>query len=202
MAMVAASLLPAADLSLLYHNIASAYDLRIAVGSQLDTIGQWVGVDRQLTTPLTGVYFSFDLPTVGLDEGLWLGPYDLETGLIQLPDQYYRVLIESRILDNYWDGSSPDAYTLANIVFSSFGYFIFIEDLSNLSVYIGLAGSTPPSGIVMALLTTGKLDIKPATVKVAGYLTQSGNNPMFAFNLHNAHFAGFDTASWATITVT
>lgn len=200
MAMVAASLQPAADLSLTYHNITSAYDLRTAVGKQLDVLGQWVGVSRELTAPLAGVYFSFDTVSVGFDEGLWLGPYDVTTGLVQLPDQYYRVLIASHILDNYWDGSLIDAYILADVVFSSFGYSVFIEDLANLSIYIGLLGSAPPPAIVMALLTSGKLDIKPATVKVAGYLTQADAGPMFAFDLNNIHFAGFDVGTWATIT--
>jgi hypothetical protein len=34
------------------------YDLDTAIGQQLDIIGQWAGVTRNLNTPLTGVYLT------------------------------------------------------------------------------------------------------------------------------------------------
>ena len=98
-AMLAASVQPSADLAALYTTIPQLYDVDLAVGTQLDTIGQWVGITRALTTPLSGVYFAFDTANVGFDQGVWQGPYDPTTGLTSLPDDMYRLVLKVRQTD-------------------------------------------------------------------------------------------------------
>jgi len=49
-----------ADETATISSIIGLYDLDTAVGSQLDTIGLWVGQSRDLLEPISGVYFSFD----------------------------------------------------------------------------------------------------------------------------------------------
>lgn len=198
-AMVTASCQPSADLVTLYQAIPLLFDVDVAVGEQLDVVGQWVGVSRNLDTPLTGVYFAFDTADVGFDQGVWMGPHDPVSGLTSLPDDYYRVLIKVRILNNHWNGSKPDAYVLVNAIFSVLGYTFFIEDPCNLTVNLGLIGTGPPSGIVQALLTSGKFNIKPATIRIANYIYQTTTGPLFAFDINNAHFSGFDIGGWANI---
>lgn len=196
---VAAACQPLADISALYAQIPALYDVDVAAGQQLDVVGQWVGVSRELTTALAGVYFAFDTEGVGFDQGVWLGPYDPITGLVSLPDDFYRIVIKSRILNNHWNGSKEDAYTLANAIFSSLGFQLYIEDHSDLSIDIGLVGSSVPSSMVQALLTSGKFDIKPAGVRVSNYFYGSAPGKIFAFDINNDTFGGFDEGSWATV---
>ncbi len=199
MAMVGASCQPSADLVAMYATIPLLYDADTAIGAQLDVVGQWVGVNRNLSIPLTGVYFSFDTDGVGFDQGVWMGPYDQVTGLVSLPDDYFRMLIKVRILNNHWNGSKSDAYTLVNAIFSVLGYTFFIEDPSNLTINLGLFGSGPPAALAKALLVSGKFDIKPATIHIAEYIYQSVSGPIFAFDINNSMFAGFGTGGWATV---
>jgi hypothetical protein len=198
-ALVAATCQPNVDLIALYSTISALYDVDTAVGEQLDVVGQWVGVSRDLNEPLTGVYFSLDTVGAGLDQGIWQGPFDSSTGLVSLPDEYYRILIKVRILNNHWNGSKENANILVNNIFSAIGYTFFIEDPSDLSMRLGLIGSGPPTALATALLLSGKFNIKPAGVHIASYIYQSAPGPIFAFDLNSTLFAGFDSGAWATI---
>lgn len=198
-AMLAASLQPSADLIAIYNRIPLLYDVDTAVGSQLDVVGQWVGVDRNLTIPLVGIYFALDTPYLGFDQGVWQGPFDPTTGLTLLPDDLYRILIKVGILNNHWDGSISSAYVLINSIFTGFGYSVYIEDHCNLTMSIGIFGAGVPSGTIEALLTTGKFDIKPAGVKISSYFYQSAPGQIFAFDLNTSVFGGFGSGNWATV---
>ncbi|MFK0376494.1 DUF2612 domain-containing protein [Pandoraea sp. NPDC090278] len=81
------------------------FDLDSAVGVQLDAIGLWVGVSRNIKAPLAGVYFSFDIKGVGFDQGVWRGPFDPDTGVVALDDDTYRLVLRARIGANHWDGT-------------------------------------------------------------------------------------------------
>ena len=74
---VASCFLGAGDASV---SLTKEFDLDSAIGAQLDVIGEWVGVTRDIPTPLTGVYFAFDTAGLGFDEGAWQGPFDPDTG--------------------------------------------------------------------------------------------------------------------------
>jgi hypothetical protein len=197
MDMVLATCQPAADLINLYTAIPGLYDLDNAEGAQLDVIGQWVGVSRYLSTPLAGVYFAFNTANVGFNQGIWKRRFDPDTGLISLPDDYYRILIRVRILNNHWDGTKASAYNLFNILFTTLGYHFFIEDPADLSIRLGLIGPDVPPALLMALFLEGSLDVKPIGVHISGYLYQTAPGPLFAFNLNSAFFAGFNTGGWA-----
>lgn len=199
MAMLAATLQPEADLIALLNQIPGLYDLDVAVGQQLDVIGQWVGVSRQLTGPLTGVYFGFDDATVGFDQGVWQGPYDPTTGIVSLPDDYFRVLIAVRVLNNHWDGSIPDAYAIANSAFASLGFNILIVDNNDLSMDLGVVGATMITALSKQLLLSGKFDIKPVGVHIKNYFYSSAAGPLFGFDISSTSVAGFDVGNWATI---
>jgi hypothetical protein len=200
-ATVTASVQGWADITALENQIPLLYDVDNAVGEQLDIIGQWVGVTRNLKLSIAGIYFAFDTANVGFDQGIWQGPYDPDTGLVQLPDTHYRILIKATILNNVWNGTTDHAYTLANSVFQIFGYSLFIEDPSNLTMNLGLVGQGAPDALTLALFTGGYLNIKPAGVHISSYFTQFTPGPLFAFDLNDGvKFSGFDLGTWAKVT--
>lgn len=199
MAMVAMAVQPLVDSQVTVGSMLGMFDVDFALGEQLDYIGQWVGVSRYLQTPLTGVYFSFDTPGLGFDEGTWFGPFDPATGLVTLADEAYRTLIRARIANNQWDGTIPGAYAFMSQVFP--GNTFFIQDNQDMTMWVGLVGSVPLDAVTYALLTNGYLNIKPVGVRILGYLQPSVlGSPLFGFDVTNNTIAGFDNGSWATIT--
>lgn len=176
------------------------YDLDTAIGNQLDVIGIWVGISRYLKTPIEGTFFSFDIQGVGFDEGVWYGPFDISSELTRLPDEFYRLVIKVRILNNHWNGTKAQMYEFIQTLFAPYGYFFFIDDNADLSINLGLVGMGPPTALLIALLTGGGFDIKPAGIRIRNYMYQSINAPIFAFDMNTAYFAGFDAGGWATLT--
>ena len=199
-AMVEAVTKPLLETTNIEQQYSALYDVDFAIGQQLDVVGQWVGVTRDLKTPLQ-IYFSFDVEGLGFDQGLWKGKFDPATGITKLDDFHYRLLIKARILNNAWDGSIENAYQLASIVFSTYNLVLFIEDYADLSMSIGLAGTGIIDSVIFALLTEGYFRIKPAGVRIRNYFTASVPGPLFAFDLNDGiNFAGFDSGVWAKIT--
>lgn len=94
------------------------FDLDVAVGVQLDAVGEWVGISRNVNTPLTGVYFSFDTVALGFDQGVWKGPFDPDTGVVSLDDDTYRLLIRAKIGANNWDGTLGSSAAILNSIFN------------------------------------------------------------------------------------
>lgn len=196
MAMLAATCQLQADLVATYASIPALFDLDVAVGSQLDVVGQWVGISRNLSTPLTGVYFAFDTLEVGFNQGIWKGPFDPSTGLVALPDEFYRLVLRSRILNNQWEGNKPSAETLMNVVFAPYGYTFLLIDPSNLTMEMALIGPTP-TALLLAMFKGGLFDIKPVGVQMGHYYYSV--EPAFAFNINSAIMSGFNSGNWAMI---
>lgn len=194
-AMVSATVQPFADMKALFELIPLLYDVDVAVGEQLDVVGELVGVSRNLSAPLTNVYFAFDTANVGFDSGIWKGPYDPDSGLIALPDEFYRLVIRARILNNNWNGSKESIYALASVVFAPYGFTYYVEDHGDLSIGIGLLGLTTPPPILTALLNSGALDTKGVTIQITSRVAQQG--PVFSFDLDTLLFQGFDSGVWA-----
>ncbi|MBC7074652.1 MAG: DUF2612 domain-containing protein [Syntrophomonadaceae bacterium] len=171
------------------------FDLDVAVGEQLDFIGQWVGISRNLKTPITDVFFSLDIAP-GLDSGIVWTPYTPTQGLEQLPDDQYRLVIRARILNNQWDGSLTQAYAIYDALFAGSALVPFIQDNADLTMYIGLTGAIPDA-LTLAMLTQGLLNAKPGGVRVLSYVTPSANAPIFALDVQNTSFAGLDSGAIA-----
>lgn len=189
-ALVAALSQPLADAAALAKSMSTIFDVDTAVGQQLDFVGQWVGLTRNLRVPITGVFFSLDIYP-GVDQGIVWTTFTPTSGLEQLPDEQYRVALKARILNNQWNGSLSQAYQIYNTLFSSSSYVPFIQDNGDLTIYIGLAGKIPDA-LTLAMLTQGMLDVRPAGVQVVAYVTPSANAPIFALDIQNANFAGVD----------
>lgn len=186
----------AVDRRSLLASIPELYDIDAAVGQQLDRIGEWVGVSRKLSLPLTGVYFSFDTAGLGFDQGTWLGPFDPTSGLVSLPDEQYRILLYATIAANNWDGTVPTAYAAWNTIFAPLGYSILIEDNQNMTMDVVLVGPSPDA-VTLALFTGGYLNLRPAGVGINNYYLPSvPGSPVFGMDVETASIAGFDVGGW------
>ncbi|WP_322073321.1 DUF2612 domain-containing protein [Burkholderia cepacia] len=194
-AVLGALVQPLVDQMNLLASMPGKFDLDVAVGDQLDTIGVWVGVSRRIRTPLTGVYFSFDIAGLGFDQGAWKGPFDPDTGLTILDDDTYRLVIRAKIGANHWDGTLEQSAAILNSIFGA-GTHVYIEDHQDMSMTIGIAGKVPPATF-LALLSGGYIPLKPEGVRVNyTIVTTVDGSPLFGFDMSNQLVAGFDVGAW------
>lgn len=183
---------PFADDIAVMASLPALFDLDVAAGTQLDVVGLWVGVTRNISVPLTGVYFSFDTVGLGFDQGTWYDPFNPTTGLVILSDQAFRTLIRARIANNQWDGTIPGAYDVWNVLFAGTDTGILIQDLQNMHMLFALTG-TIPDAVTLALFTEGYIGLVPAGVTVDAYLTPAASDvPYFGFDVENSAISGFD----------
>lgn len=188
-----------ADNQALLAKLSGYFDLDQAVGVQLDRVGLWVGVSRNLPIPLTNVYFAFDTANVGFDQGTWWNPSQPQTQLDVLPDDAYRTLLRARIAANNWDGSVPGAYTIWDTLFGVVGSSLLIQDNQNMSMEMALLGPLPDA-VTLALLENGLLNIKPVGVAINYYWTPSvPDTPYFGFDVENSSISGFDVGAWGQL---
>lgn len=187
-----------ADLQQVAQTFPALFDIDNAAGVQLDATGEWIGAPRDLNIPLTGVYFSFDTAGLGWDEGTIFGQFDPNTQLDILPDDSYRQLLYAKIANNHWDGTIPTAYQFMQPVFPNNTFFI--QDNQDMSMLIGVIGSSPLNAVSYALLTGGYLQLKPDGVRINGYVTPSvPGAPLFGFDVENSLISGFDVGCIALI---
>ncbi len=186
-----------ADLQNTLAGMPGLFDLNVAVGSQLDAVGLWVGLSRKLSVPISGVLFSFDTPAVGFDQGNWQGPYDPPAGLVSLDDRTYRQLLLAKIGANRWDGTLSTADAILNSVFNRFFTYIFLQDNGDMSITLGVSGMIP-SALLLALLATGQLVVKAEGVLLSTQVTSVNFAPLFGFDVSNSFIAGFDRGAWGT----
>ncbi|AOI98090.1 hypothetical protein WS66_20775 [Burkholderia sp. LA-2-3-30-S1-D2] len=118
-AVLGALVQPLVDQMNVLQSMPGKFDLDDAVGVQLDDVGLWVGVSRKIRTPLTGIYFSFDVAGLGFDQGIWKGPFDPDTGLTVLDDDTYRLVIRAKIGANHWDGTLESSAAILNSIFGN-----------------------------------------------------------------------------------
>lgn len=180
-------------------SIPAAFDLDFAIGAQLDAVGLWAGITRQVKTPLS-VYFSFDLSGLGFDQGNWQGPFDPNSGLTSLDDETFRILIRAKIAANSWDGTIPGAAAAYANLFGNSGSYIFIQDNQDMTMTIGVSGAIP-SALIVSLLTGGYLPLKPEGVRVIYLIPSVNNTPLFGFDVENKYISGFDVGSWGVSSI-
>lgn len=174
------------------------FHLDEAEGVQLDAVGEWIGVTRYLTTPLVGVYFSWDDTTLtGWESGTWKALFDPDSGLTTLPDDAYRSLLRARAVANAWNGSMPSAAEIWEAVFGV-GQTVIIQDNQDMSMIVGFVGS-PLGAVQQALLTGGYIPLKPAGVRITYYAVSVDTNPLFGWDADTPVLNGWEVASWPQI---
>lgn len=188
---------PMVDLQNALGGMPAKFDLDNAVGVQLDDVGLWVGISRNVPVPLSGVYFSFDTVGLGFDQGSWKGPFDPDTGLTRLDDETYRLVIRAKIGANHWDGTLGSSKAILDSIFGG-GTFVFIQDNQDMSMTIGIAGQIP-SAVFLALLANGIIPLKPEGVGInIVIVTSVDGSAIFGFDVQNDLIAGFDVGAWGT----
>jgi len=197
MAVVEALAQPMVDLQNVLDSMPGKFDLDNAVGVQLDDVGLWVGISRNVSVPLSGVYFSLDTVGLGFDQGSWKGPFDPDTGLTRLDDETYRLAIRAKIGANHWDGTLGSSKAILDSIFGG-GTFVFIQDNQDMSMTIGIAGVVP-SAVFLALLANGLIPLKPEGVRINIVIVTSVDGaPIFGFDMSNNLVAGFDAGAWGS----
>lgn len=197
-ATVAAGVSPLVKIQSIFKDLVAAFDIDSAAGVQLDAIGQWVGRSRRIDTPLVGVYFSWDdTASDGWESGVWKDTYDPDSGLVDLPDDAYRLLLKAKVAANNWDGTIPQAYDVWTTAFGTDTYLL-IQDNQNMSMVVGIAG-VPLSIVEQALLTNGYIPLKPEGVRIQYYAVAPAEGSLFAFDVaEGSAMAGWDHGQWAT----
>lgn len=195
-ATVSTSVSPFAKIQEVLLSLPTAFDIDTAVGVQLDALGIWIGRSRRIDTPLVGVYFTWDdLASDGWDSGIWKGPFDPDSGLVDLPDDSYRVLLKAKIAANRWDGTIPGAYAIWATIFTN--SHLIIQDNQDMSMVVGIAGQ-PMSIVDQALLTNGYIPLKPGGVRIQYYAVAPAVGQLFAWDVDaSSALAGWDAGQWA-----
>ena len=197
---------PLVDAQDMLAKLTADFDIDTAVGVQLDVVGQWVGRTRYVHVPLTGVYFSFDLPEqrVGFDQGVWFGPYDTTEGVKALDDDTYRMVLKLQAIANHWDGTIPSLADELDRVFPG----IVIVDKGDVPTGLMTMEVLIPSNMVTTLLLSvleQDFPIKPSGVRVFFTETTVLTTPIFAFDatlVPDGPLGGFDESSWGEIVLT
>lgn len=175
-----------------------AFDLYTAVGSQLDILGEIVGVSRVLPFPLGG----------------GLNPV--------LDDDYYRIAIIAKCLFNIWKGTKNEIYDFWRRWLPE--YPILIQDNQNMTMsvlVIGMPTGTDDvtlfgydsatvdisgydigywegfQGVLREMVLNGYFVPKPAGVLVNYAFI---DYPVFAYDLDNDYFKGYDQGTWPAFT--
>lgn len=168
-ATVEATVAPFSKVQQVLRSMVPAYDVDTAVGQQLDRVALWIGVTRRIAIPIDGYYFTWDdVASDGWDNGVWKGIGDPDAGFVDLPDDLFRILIQSKILANQWRGDIPGAYEILAVAFGV-GSSITITDNQNMTMTVNIAAGSIPAA-KKALLTGGYIPIRPAGV-LANYVT-------------------------------
>ena len=153
----------------LAETIDSLFDLDNAVSDRLDTLGTIIGVDRV-------VKFT---PTDGSST--------------QLPDDYYRVVLKSKIAKNLWDGKPQSLIPLWSVLVPNGR--IMVKDNQDMTMDVFVAGEVPL--MIRDLVKYGYVVPKPQSVGIRYYFFSYGDKPVFGYDLDSTYISGYDKAVWA-----
>ena len=186
---ISLSVQPFSDTISLLQNLYESFELNNAVGDQLTRLGYLVGVSRYVNVPLTGIYFSLDSATLGLDQGSMQGPYDPTSGLTALPDDIYLSIIQATILLNTWDGSIPGLDKALNPLLEG----LVIWDSGTREMFYGLT-TTQTIPILTEMFLQGYFSLAPAGVSVLPpVITTPNGTPFFGLDAETVSVSGLDT---------
>jgi hypothetical protein len=169
------------------------FDLDVAVGQQLDIVGQWVGASRYLKVPAAVDWFTWGGDAAhGWGHGYWFGPYESGSTLNALSDADYRAYLKATILANHWDGSISGAYAILAALAP--GATFYISDGGDMSMSLYIPPSLTP--VQKSLITENYVNIKPAGVRLNIY--NQAPPVIFAWDSPTpaAQFGGWGTGNW------
>jgi hypothetical protein len=167
---------PMVNLGNLYLGLIDGLDIDLAVGDQLDILGEWLGWDRNApsydgSVPLTSQWVK-------------------EAHRDPMNDTNYRALLKSAIQLNHWDGTIQGMYD----VWNSLGVGpIIVQDNQDMSLGVIFLGSL--NGLIPYFLYN--LVPRPAGVGIKYYTTGApAGQPTFGFGLENSTISGYGVGYW------
>ena len=177
-------------------SMVNAFDLPVAQGVQLDQIGQWVGISRNIDVPITVQGFSWNVQGLGWGQANWGD--STSASITELDDGTYRQLIYAKIGANKWNGNANSAQSILQAAFSATsGVNVALDDNQNMTISFYLTGQ-PISNVMQAVLQQGLLPLKAAGVAITGYFASSSiGAPLFGLDFENAYISGLDVGAWA-----
>jgi hypothetical protein len=158
---------PIDDLTTCIQQFNAAYDIDVAVGKQLDAIGELVGASR--TVPFQ--------PSGGVSP--------------VLDDATYRILLYATIAKDHWDGTILSLYQIWRHLFP--GGVLGVQDNQNMTANITIAGSF--TSIEQDLIANGFIIPRPEGV-LYNPPTAPVTGPFFGFDLETLVISGFDVGKW------
>ena len=166
------------DITALLQSLPAQFDLDVALGSQLDVDGQWIGFSRTIGGVLLVQFFGFADDATALTFGELgspsIGGRFLELGedtssTATLADPEYRLLLRAKILQNDWDGSVAEfEAAIADII----GIPTTVVDPGTRVVLIMPSAAVDP--VLSQLLTTYDLIPRAAGVRYQFVFPQTG----------------------------
>ena len=190
---------PLIDVNASLDNLVTAFDIDNAVGKQLDILGEWIGRTRIVSQPISGVYFSWDTDGLGLDQGVWQGPYDPDSGFTSLSDDTYRIILKAKIAINNWNGQNGTLPDILDNVLAGSGVSMQVVDNQDMSISILILPEIEFANVSLELISAikqGYLTVKAAGVRVKEMVMPSDGSRLFAFDTDTQYLAGFDQGSW------
>ncbi|WP_241591340.1 DUF2612 domain-containing protein [Rosenbergiella epipactidis] len=190
---------PLIDVNASLDNLVTAFDIDNAVGKQLDILGEWIGRTRIVSQPISGVYFSWDTDGLGLDQGVWQGPYDPDSGFTSLSDDTYRIILKAKIAINNWNGQNGTLPDILDNALVGSGVSMQVVDNQDMSISILILPEIEFANVSLELISAikqGYLTVKAAGVRVKEMVMPSDGSRLFAFDTDTQYLAGFDQGSW------
>ncbi|EBL8960621.1 DUF2612 domain-containing protein, partial [Salmonella enterica] len=143
---------PLTETSAAINGLINAFDIDHATGIQLDILGQWIGLSRVVSQPISGVYFSWDTDGLGYDQGVWQGPYDPDSGYTSLSDETYRIVLKTKTAINNWDGRNDSLPPILDAALDGSGLKMQIVDNQDMTIGIWVFPETDISSVSLELI--------------------------------------------------
>ncbi len=187
----------AEDIASLLEGMDQKFDLDVAVGPQLDVVGDLAGLSRRLEVEIyeSDVGFTWDDANLGWDCGIWVE--GTSTVLLDLPDDVYRTCIKVQIAANYWNGSIDQAYEIWQNLFGS-NPILAIQNRLNMTMDFMMYGDDSIA-IISYLFSQEYISFRPAGVGCT-YHVDTVTEPFFAWDFDEGDtflFAGWDVGQWS-----
>lgn len=177
-------------------SIPAAYDIDLAIGRQLDVVGEWVGRSRHLSIPLPDPWFRFGDARRGWGRGIWKGSeYTPDYSLATLNDDDYRKLLYAKVAANSWDGSPGEATRILRILGIPTETNIWVQDNQDMTDAVCVSGLLP-SIVLCFIVAQNLVPVKPSGITRKYYFVSVNRTPLFGFGSNNSFISGWGTGAW------
>lgn len=163
MAWMKVLLTPFIDSINLNETIKNSFNLNTAVGVQLDTIGKWLVLPRQVD----------------------FQPTDGSSSILN--DYYYRMILKAKVVKNQWKGTISSFYQFWNVLFAGQPLQIYLVDNQNMEP-VAIIWSSQVTEMVQDLLSNNYIIPKPAGLG----LTVRRIDVDKVFGFYGSGYNGFD----------